>query len=72
MDADTHPERVTRAWTTTLSGFPTASFVPSGVSQGNGVFGQNVGQAGEHAGELVLGVDAQAAVFYEGVKDAHF
>ena len=35
-----------------------------------GVFGQHAGQAGEDIGEVLFGVDSQAAaVFYDGVVD---
>ena len=40
-----------------------------GRGQGVGVFGQHAGQAGEDIGEVLFGVDSQAAaVFYDGVE----
>ena len=50
-----------------------AGFEPVGGRQGDCVFGQHAGQAGEDVGEVFLGVDAEAAaVFYKGVEDGAF
>ncbi len=52
---------------------PVAGFEPVGGGQGDGVFGQHAGQAGEHVGEIFLGVDSQAAtIFDDGVEDGVF
>ena len=46
-----------------------AGFEPIGRGQGDGVFGQHVGQAGE----IFLRVDAkEAAIFDDGVEDGTF
>ena len=57
-----------------LSGDFTAARPESvGRGQGDGVLGQHSGQAGEHIGEVFLGIDAQAAaVFHDGVEDGAF
>ena len=53
--------------------FAVAGFEPVGGGQRDGVFGQHAGKAGEHVGEVFLGIDAQAAaVFYDGVEDGAF
>ena len=50
-----------------------AGFESVGWGQGDGAFGQHVGQAGEDVGEIFLGVDAEAAaVFDDGVEDGAF
>ena len=50
--------------------FPTADLEPVGRGQRDGVLGQHAGQAGEHVGEVFLGIDAKAAaVFHDGVED---
>ena len=50
--------------------FPVAGFEPVGWGQRDGVLGQHSGQAGEHIGEILLGIDPEAAaVFYNGVED---
>ena len=47
-----------------------AGLEPVCRGQGVGVFGQYAGQAGEDIGEVLYGVDSQAAaVFYDGVVD---
>ena len=49
---------------------PAAGFEPVGRGQPDGVFGQHPGQAGEHVGEVFLGIDAQAAaVLHDGEED---
>jgi len=53
--------------------FPTAGFEPVGRGQGDGVFGQHAGQAGEHVGEVFFRMDSQTtAVFDDGLEDGAF
>ena len=52
------------------SRFAVARLEPVGRSEAGGLTGQHGGQAGEHVGEVFLGIDAQAAaVFHDGVED---
>ena len=47
-----------------------AGFEPVGWGQRDGVFGHHAGQAGEHVGEVSLGIDTQApAVLHDGVEN---
>ena len=66
---------VCRSMTPMKSGHPANRFTvaclePVGRGQRDGILGQHAWQAGEHVGEVFLGIDAQtAAVFHDGVKD---
>jgi hypothetical protein len=47
-----------------------AGFEPVGWGQRDGLFGHHAGQAGEHVGEVSLGIDTQApAALRDGVED---
>lgn len=50
-----------------------AGFEPIRRGEADGLAGLHAGQAGEHVGEVFLGIDAQTtAVLHDGVEDGDF